>query len=122
MAFIRGYAFEHCNSSLPITIISIAQMEEYSILALWNDISTLQNLHSTLPNLCYGIKYHGFLMSHLPSIEEKKRTIELRYVIIRLDSTFRATNWNLTLITHIIWRSQTSNTHKNFTFPSQSIW
>jgi hypothetical protein len=58
-------------------------------------MTLLKKLHSTLFNLSFGIKYNGLHTFHLPSIEKTQKQwawlIELKYLTIRLNSTFKAT-------------------------------
>jgi hypothetical protein len=86
----------------------------------------LQNLHSILHGLSYGIKYHGPHTFHFPTIKKDIRMIGLIYGIRVCNNMVRVhlhkNNWNSTSIANVIWQSKTSNTYKSFTFPFQGIW
>jgi len=85
----------------------------------------LQNLHSTLFGLSTDIKYHGLYTFHLPSIKRTQNNRLVNRIKVfntRIKLHFQGYNWNSTLITNAIWWFETSNTHKDFTPPSQGIW
>jgi hypothetical protein len=112
----------HCNSSSPIAIISIAQMD-LSILSLRCEIILSQNLHFTFLNLSFGIKYHGFRTFHFASINKTLyiRTICLINIIKVFNNKIKlhlyGYNWNLAPITNAIWWFEMQTPIKVSPFP-----